>query len=62
MVGGVLLREQLRQDQEVVGKYGHADEDVESGAPAGETAPHATTAHEDGDAALDAGAKALGLF
>lgn len=50
------------QDQEVVGQHGRADEGLESIAPVEETALHAASAEQDGDATLAAGTETLPLL
>src|SRR5580704_5705764 len=53
------LRQQGRDPHQIVGEHRSADEQLEALAALGETALHAATAEQHGDAPLDAGPKAL---
>src|ERR1700682_6482700 len=53
------LRQQGRDPHQVVGEHRSAYEQLEALAALGETALHAATAEQHGDASLDTGPKAL---
>jgi hypothetical protein len=55
-------RQQCCNLQEVVGEHGRSNPQLETLSAFGETALHAATAEQHGDAPLDAGAKALAVL
>ena len=56
------LRQQRRNDHEIVGEHCRADPQLEALASLCKAALHAATAGQHGDAPLDAGSKALALL
>jgi len=56
------LRQEERDPHQIIGEHSSSDPELEALIALGETPLHATTAEQHGDAALDAGAKALPFF